>query len=237
MTNGQMSGNQAVFGGGLSSFGSTVSVTGTEIFGNQADFGGGVYASGGEPTFDGVDVYTNTAAIHGGGMYVAAPVGFGFALLDSTVRSNSAADLGGGLYLGTNGTYELVESVVSTNNADWGGGVAFRGGTSQLWLTCDALETQGILANSATSGGGGIYMESESFLFTPTNQNLATCFVDSLDCDFGTLLGGDDNFEDDLLHYEWTYDCITTGTCEWSVAATTYPYDDDETFCTGPGCP
>ena len=128
-----ISGNTALYGGGISSYAS-LDVTKSTVSKNSAINGGGLFLNG-NANITGSTITGNTASNSGGGIF-AGTVGTEAArivsinLTDSTVSKNTAACNGGGIY----NIYDLIV-----------------GGSSQ------------ISGNTATSGyGGGIYVTAFS---------------------------------------------------------------------------
>ena len=116
------------------------------------EIGGGLFVDlGGRLTLIGMVVTGNTAD-KGGGI-----ASFGaLALVGSTVVSNMATDVGGGVFVGSQlaGFAQLTvrRSTISSNSAMTGGGI---------YLTClggcpVTISSSTITANSATFGGGGL---------------------------------------------------------------------------------
>jgi hypothetical protein len=114
---GTISGNTASSGGGVYSI-TTVTLNGGGSSGNTAStYGGGVYSRG-NFTMDGGDISGNTASTYGGGVYVA----YGFTMNDGDINRNSS-DAGGGVFIGSTGTFIMNGGGICENTAYFGDGV------------------------------------------------------------------------------------------------------------------
>ncbi|MFN8523656.1 MAG: choice-of-anchor Q domain-containing protein [Chloroflexota bacterium] len=87
-------------------------------------------------------------AFNGGGILNSG----GLTVRGSTITSNAASNLGGGLYNATNASLVLVASVVSGNTVIGGGGGIVNVTSGTLAITDSVVS-----GNSATAGAGGIY--------------------------------------------------------------------------------
>ncbi|MEO8671157.1 MAG: choice-of-anchor Q domain-containing protein [Tahibacter sp.] len=142
-------------GGGISNFGTSLTVTDCVIEGNQASEGGGVYSS------NAVSIVRSTIrsniASKGGGLYLKGTS----RLLASTVNNNGAGD-GGGIYTTSQPLY-LVNSTVSTNTANTNGGGIFSSGTSNLY-NASIINNDADHDRDENGGiGGGVYVASGTF--------------------------------------------------------------------------
>jgi hypothetical protein len=135
--------NESEFGngGGLAVLGGTVTVTHSVIAHNHAPNGGG------------------------GGLYVGEDFSDSrpgiLTVTDSVVSANSAYE-GGGLFVGANGTANLVSSTVSENNAQSGGGAFIAGAANAFPAGAVALNGVTLNNNVASVNGGGLYLSSLS---------------------------------------------------------------------------
>lgn len=149
-----VTGNTSDFGGGLSLAAggpkyangtvALADVTETTVAGNHGKHGGGVEVGtiGGRvratitrSTISGNDGGTGS---FGGGMLVDGSVGGSFDLVDSTISGNSA-DAGGGVSLGADGNFHLLSS--------------YNGATGTI-----GFDNSTIAGNTAAHHGGGIYL-------------------------------------------------------------------------------
>ena len=69
-------------------------------------------------------------------------------LFNVTIRQGTASGTGGGVYVGSNATLNMVDTRIEENSADWGGGIGSELGN---WTT---IRKSVITNNQATSGGG-----------------------------------------------------------------------------------
>ena len=142
-----ISDNVAAWGGGISNWGSMLTIDASAISGNSVDnSGGGILNKDGGTTIvqNGSVVSENTAKNEGG---ISNWGGSTLAVEASAISANEASDSSGGL--GNLGTVTVNNSSVTGNSAPWGAGLWNRDGT----MTVDASTISG---NSASNGGGGI---------------------------------------------------------------------------------
>ena len=142
-------------GGGVYIQGNLVMSAGN-ILNNSADQGGGVYVpSTGTMTFNGGSIHDNSATTKGGGIYFN---GSNFTMTGTTARSiySNSATNGGGVYV--SGTFDASNTKLEiySNTATYGGGIY---STGTLTLGGSVVGKSGG-ANTATSNGGGVYLES-----------------------------------------------------------------------------
>lgn len=163
----KISGNTAMYGGGI--YGTNADITLTDcllegnaaIYGDMMDCGGGglLLTRQSTLTISNTVIRNNTSEKYGGGLYLeemgaTTVLGAGASLLD-----NSAASIGGGLVNVASPT-EISGATVSGNQAADGAGAAnMSGGT----LT---LSGGMVTGNTAASTGGGIVNSEEVFRMT-----------------------------------------------------------------------
>jgi len=125
MYDGEISGNSAIFGGGVATHGGQFTMYDGRITNNIAELGGGIYDEffswhPFESVIHSGEISGNTATF-GGGVYIEA--GADFTMIDTTIRYN-AADQGGGIYLADSATVDITgESFITNNSAQSGGGI------------------------------------------------------------------------------------------------------------------
>jgi hypothetical protein len=160
ITGGEITGNSALYGGGVyNGYFTTPTFTGVAVLENTATLDGGGMVNGMlvKLEFAGGVIRGNTALGNGGGVCNSAAV-FGLKFTNTTIAGNRANRSGGGVY---NQNYELTmtNATISGNSAGSGGGLYNDGGAI---LTNVRLEK-----NSADGAGGGI-----------ANVSLAGSFLD-----------------------------------------------------------
>ena len=167
-------GNTAVDrGGAIALYGSSAELTNCTLVGNSAHQGGGI--AGGKIQLDHSTFIRNTA-VDGGGIFagiasgassngvvqVGAPGGPSFVAIDScTFTGNSAQHRGGGLYLV--GTYSpLVNSTISGNRAQQGGGLFLDASEPGFLAKIPQPGFGGTVfsGNIATATGGGVFINN-----------------------------------------------------------------------------
>ncbi|WP_018217115.1 hypothetical protein [Salinispora vitiensis] len=160
---GSISGNQAFSGAGVLLSTSIGTVTGTKITGNTSSgSGGGIRAGvGSQLTMRKAELADNTAAAIGGGLFVSGTEeGESFATIEYSVIKNNVASTSGGGIF-TQGQTVLRHTKVIGNQADLDGGI-YNEGTTSLFATK-------VVENIATAPAGGIYNENGT-----VNLNTAT---------------------------------------------------------------
>ena len=163
MEGGTISGNtaQSGDGGGVLVNNGTFTMNNGTISDNtaQSGDGGGAYFYG-DNTFEmnGGTISGNTAT-NGGGMYIRGINDFTFDANGCTFTDNDAAEYGGGVYITAWGTVTMTDCTISGNTAKYGGGVYVTG--SDCTFT---LEGSTVLGNTATSNGGGVYIDGTTFI-------------------------------------------------------------------------
>ncbi|MFR3684906.1 MAG: SdrD B-like domain-containing protein [Enterococcus sp.] len=155
MTNGELSGNQAVQGGGILADKANVEIDSVTINGNQATgngagsgYGGGILVeSGGKATITG-SLFNKNTAYDGGGVYISEN-SQNLLITDTHFNGNSVRHHGGGLSV--NVTDTTLEKVTFENNhADKHGGGIKVSGAMDLTISDESL----IQENEARYGGG-----------------------------------------------------------------------------------
>ncbi len=145
-------------GGGVyvhnkASAGTTLTISGAEIFDNDAANGGGVYVHSGDLTLTGGTISSNTAIGNGGGAYVSGTGSI--TMKGGTVTGNDAVD-GGGAYVSGTGGFTMEDGAISSNTATGNGGGAYVSGTGGFTMK------YGAVSGNAATNGGGIYANGGS---------------------------------------------------------------------------
>ncbi|MFP3089117.1 hypothetical protein LQZ21_02180 [Treponema sp. TIM-1] len=161
MMGGEIRGNTAKGGGGVSIYKGTFTLTGGTINGNTAtEWGGGGVQVGENAVFTltGGEIRGNTATEGSGGGVNVGNKG-AFTLENGTISGNTAdKGHGGGVSVGENATFTLKGGEVSGNTAKNGGGVNIHKDTF-------TMEGGAIRDNTATESGGGMSV-GENATFT-----------------------------------------------------------------------
>ena len=180
ITNSLFDGISAKFGGGISTFGGTVTIVDSTISGNQANqLGGGIDSSHeAHISLNNVSVSDNQAA-EGGGVHVANGT---VSVNHSTLDANTAGQSGGGIY--NSGDVSLTNSTISGNNSTDGGGVQNRGtlvieDSTIAGPECDTLTSAGnnLIGSSADcslSSSSGDIVDVDPGLGSLTDNGGAT---------------------------------------------------------------
>lgn len=162
-------------GGGIYITGGTCDLTNGTLSGNEAVNGGGVYVNETAVTFGGtggtvITLSGNKASGDGGGLYINNGAGKTTTITNGTISSNTATGNGGGLYqTGTGSCTVSGAGSIQQNTAKNGGGLYITGGGS---LTVDgghisqnqAVGAQGSGVKTAADSaanvgvGGGVYV-------------------------------------------------------------------------------
>ena len=164
LNGGLITGGNSDQGGGIYVGGSAyLSVSGfVYISGNRATNGGGVYVDSGTVHFVyGAEASYNTAQTSGGGVYVKNAATF--RTYSCIIKNNSALMFGGGIYFeGENSDNDLSWCDIKYNTAGTGGGIYVKNSNVRFSQT-------NIIYNTATSSGGGAYIDKDSSLKIVSN--------------------------------------------------------------------
>ena len=187
ISNNTVSGNSSLQGGGINISGSIARIENNIIHSNfmtaSSNGGGGLYvdsgATGAYVLVSGNEVYSNTTTNQGGGMLVLGMVD----VLDNTIKDNNAYS-GGGIVATATGI--IGNNLISGNTAKSGAGIravspmglllqqnkvidnhatSGEGGGMNLWggFSMDiTLDGNQVISNTASTKGGGIYLECPS---------------------------------------------------------------------------
>ena len=127
--------------------------------------GGGVYSVVGKLRIEGSTLKRNvsggSSGSHGGGVYYApgsdglSSARHGGTIIDSTIGANTAHGHGGGAYLDSNGTVQVIDTKVSKNAAVARGG---RGGGLWVREAVPLLIEDATLSANRSALGGGVYV-------------------------------------------------------------------------------
>ncbi len=186
---GEISGNEATYGGGLcmgecslgwvhprecdeSDTGNIIYMSGGKIINNKAELGGGVkadrcYVRPVKFYFSGGEISGNTAT-KGGGVYVD-PGSLLEMSSDSCQINNNTATMGGGVYVEgvtavkslVHGLFRLYAGHINGNKAEDGGGV-YVAPNANLDIAPQNATSVEIGSNQATKNGGGVYIAGET---------------------------------------------------------------------------
>ena len=142
-------GNVTSDGGGILNEG-TLTLTNSTVSGNTTtQSGGGIFQSGGSVELTDTTVDGNTASLRGGGI---ENKGGALTVTRSTFSNNSTGFNGGGIFQeNASSSVELINSTISGNEAQFGGGLQNSGGA--------LIATNSTITNNTateSSGGGGI---------------------------------------------------------------------------------
>jgi hypothetical protein len=158
-------------GGGLVNTGTAVLIDSTLDSNMAPDGQGGGLVNHGTAILDGSAVHGNTAEYQAGG--IANSDGATLTLTDSTLSSNDAEVIGGGLM--NAGEAELGNSVVMANTIALNGGIANHRGagianrsTGTLTLTSSTISANHFPSGGNSSRGGGLWNAGEATLISST---------------------------------------------------------------------
>ena len=181
VTGGVITGGNALYGGGVSVYG-TFTMNGGTIAGNRStggsmNYGGGVYVRG-TVTMNGGVISGNTAGVHGGGVGVYGT----FTMTDGTISGNKAGSLGGGVYVGYSGNFlSMSGGTISDNNAGALGDVYVAGGSFTMENGyCNSIN----IANSTFSFSGG---NCDSVIISGGTVSISYGYIGSVNITKGTV--------------------------------------------------
>jgi hypothetical protein len=153
--------NTAFYGGGLYLRGSSSALNGNSLTANTARGGGGLYMESSYATLYNNTMFSNTA--NGGGLRLARSQA---RLNRNFIASNTAPELGGGLYVDHQSNITLSQNAIISNSAGGCGGGLF------LCEGQAALDSDLILSNVSHSSGGGLCIV-QNYTATLTNVVVA----------------------------------------------------------------
>ena len=171
ISNAEISGNHADngFGGGLYSaaaitVGGETEESGATISDNEAKNGGGFYVAGADDATTTIQsssiVSNNRATVNGAGAFIESG---NLTVKTSDINGNTADSNGGGFYV-QGGLSTISGGTVQNNKATNGAGLYMKGIDATHWV--NATFTDGtFMQNSATTAGGGIYLDNYSNLY------------------------------------------------------------------------
>jgi hypothetical protein len=188
LSGGQVLGNQAGRGGGLYIRAGHATMLGGQIVDNTATEGGGVYAGavGLSVSLKGGQIISNTGGKRGGGLYAAA----GSVTIERGQIIANHADYGGGVYHDTDGSpgvLTLINTTVSGNGAEDGGGMYNADGTTVLTHTT-------VVSNTNDTGGRGIGAASPGSVLA---KNTIVAYNTQGNCEDGAVTSNDHNLDGD----------------------------------------
>ncbi len=148
----------------------TVTIDRFIITEGQSDNGGGIYANFANINVSNSVISDNTAEFSGGGIDLYSGTPEHIAVITNSVISNNKSGIKGGGISNSFGSLSIINSTISGNSAQDGGG---------LWGSA-SLSNVTITNNAASSLGGGIYAANGSFKNTIIAGNIGP--TSSPDC-------------------------------------------------------
>jgi hypothetical protein len=159
------------------SYGGTITITGSTFSGNHSGTSGGAISfanteAPAEVTITGSVFTGNSAAINGGGIDMEIAENSSMTIADCTMSHNTAAALGGALYLSSQQTI-ITNSTMTGNTADTGGAIAALG--ADLTVETSTLNSNKAVGGATPDGfgageGGGLFVNGPT---TVTNSTLS----------------------------------------------------------------
>jgi CSLREA domain-containing protein len=163
---------------GISKYPTSLDISDTTISNNGAPDGGGIATFNFPGTFSSSDHHVTNSTISGNFAEVGGGVAFKYlggssrwTISHSTVSENEA-DAGAGLAFGlTPGSFNLVDSTVSGNDANYVGGGAYIASEAQKYEDALQFDNSTIASNTAGFDGGGLYLDytnpGDTYVATP----------------------------------------------------------------------
>lgn len=171
LLNGYVTNSKNLNGGGLASFGSSVSLQSVAINNSfSAGDGAGIYAHNSIVVCDSLSIEYNQATGSGGGIFSDAS---NLTITNSVFSHNFTSKYGGGLFHNT-GTLEIQNSNIQNNNAN---GIQMRGGGICLSGTSNPTLKNNVISYNSGYNGGGLSMQNCSDIALINNKitnNIAT---------------------------------------------------------------
>lgn len=154
LTRSTLAGNNAIFGGGISSInGGVIAIGDSTIDGNMVPLiGGGAYHTAGTLTITNSTISNNIAGAGGGGIFVDFFTGRDTVanIVQSTIAGNTGGNFGGGIAAASGVVVKLFSDTISRNSVSSGDG----GGLAIAGLPPITARNT-IIAGNQTSGGSG----------------------------------------------------------------------------------
>jgi hypothetical protein len=193
--------NPENYGGGISLFAASLTLTNSVVSNNT---GGGVSVTRGDNSSITASIISNNvtaagpdASFYGGGIAVS---GGNMLIENSSIannQSNSASQLGGGLYLTSYAgvtTVNIINSTISGNSSTSNGGGVVLYSSPDSDLTVNVINTT-IINNTSGSGGGGIFNDEGSLTLTASviSGNTANTVGNNIESVDGTVTSSNYN--------------------------------------------
>ena len=193
---GEIYSNTAHSGGGVSMGNGNFTMNGGNIYDHTVNGSGGgvsLYNCIFEMT-DG-NISNNTADGSGGGVYVIGDKmvftmsggTIGSSTINGTIINGNTADIGGGVYVGSETVFNINDTAeISGNTADIGGGVFLHGSVFNKTGGIIYGDNGGALSNTATEGPAAVYATTEiiedyiNLVEIKRNKNITTGTGDNL---------------------------------------------------------
>ena len=163
-----ITGNNASYDGGGIWSDSDMHFVNFEVYGNYAEEkGGGIYID------ESTEIYNSTihnnSALNGGGICMHAGTNGHSKIIDCQIRNNNAEISGGGLYTGFTIHSCLINSVIDSNSAIYGGGI---------YMVYSLIELNSLsIKNNNANFGGGLYINNDSpFSLNMDSVNLCSIY-------------------------------------------------------------
>ncbi|MBR0238069.1 MAG: right-handed parallel beta-helix repeat-containing protein [Thermoguttaceae bacterium] len=177
VTNSELTGNTAIYGGGIlvSESTATLTLTGSTLSGNTASFNGGGIANFGTCTIADCTISNNSSTGSESTTY-NSPGGAGIynqgmmEVSNSSIKGNTSQYVGGGIY--NRYTLTVSNSIIHGNTASEGGGGFYNDGYDNT--TVLTINDCAITGNSVTNGyGGGIRNNGDKATVTISNSEVS----------------------------------------------------------------
>ncbi len=153
--------------------------------------GGGAILSYQSLTLDHCIIANNHSGGNGGGIYiVTADAGTGLLIDQCQFNGNTAAEAGGGIAASTRGNIYVIESMLTGNSAQDGGGASLTIASSQdntgdLWISHSTVAN-----NHAAASGGGLALANLRNLYVPDSTSFAAIYQSTLTNNSAATEGG-----------------------------------------------
>lgn len=169
-------------GGGIYMASTSLELRSDSIFDNAAGFCGGGVGLGNNCTLvmkEGFSIAGNASDgswasspySGGGGVYC----GFSIVELDGAlIANNTAKKVGGGVYITSNGTFNMKSGSITNNRAEYGGGGVSIGHNGYTTTNVTMNMTGGTIENNTTSlYGGGVFIKAKNSTFSMTDGSIS----------------------------------------------------------------
>lgn len=184
ITNSVFRGNNASSGGALISGARSIAISDSVFTNNIAAYGGAMYLGSGIVTLTRVTLNDNYGSSDGGAIHLREYANL--TLRDSLISNNRAGNNGGGLFSWNNTSLNLINTTMSGNHGNIGGGMRLYGTGAQVILNSTIVNNTSLTGAQNISRSGGTVSIANTIISN-----------DGVNCDEGVVVSGGYNVVSD----------------------------------------